>query len=268
MEGADPAGAAAAAVVDAAQPGPALVLPCGAPDVRAGEPAGWNGRDAALASPHRGVPDGGGPVAAADRRAGRPRSRPSDHDPESDTTPRAEDVIRRVLAHHSEPARQAARRAAPPPDLATGPRPCRCCSGRRARDHGHRRGPGGGPAVPGGRSRLGSSPRGRRGQPGRRRRRTATRAGTADGSAVRAGHREGPGGPPAWASVAAGLLADQPGVPGRTAGWPPALTRPGGSWRQVTTAWLHGHGHQSQHRQEVLTRYWWSPSAPTSLGPH
>jgi hypothetical protein len=28
----------------------------------------------------------------------------------------------------------------------------------------------------------------------------------------------------------------------------------GGSWRQVTTAWLHGHGHQSQHRQEVLTR--------------
>ena len=28
----------------------------------------------------------------------------------------------------------------------------------------------------------------------------------------------------------------------------------GRSWRQVTTAWLHGHGHLSGHRQEVLTR--------------
>ncbi len=28
----------------------------------------------------------------------------------------------------------------------------------------------------------------------------------------------------------------------------------GGSWRQVTTAWLHGHGHHSEHRQEVLSR--------------
>jgi integrase len=28
----------------------------------------------------------------------------------------------------------------------------------------------------------------------------------------------------------------------------------GRSWRQVTTAWLHGDGHVSEHRQEVLTR--------------
>jgi site-specific recombinase XerD len=45
------------------------------------------------------------------------------------TTPRAEDVIRRVLAHHGETERQAAARSARPPRLrATGPKHWACCS--------------------------------------------------------------------------------------------------------------------------------------------
>ena len=48
-------------------------------------------------------------------------------------TPRKEDVIRRVLAHHAEQARRAARSRPRRRRRATGPRPWRCCSGRTAR---------------------------------------------------------------------------------------------------------------------------------------
>jgi site-specific recombinase XerD len=58
MEGADPAGAAAAAVVDAAPAGPAADLPCRAPHVRAGRAGGRKQRDVALAAAYRGLPDG------------------------------------------------------------------------------------------------------------------------------------------------------------------------------------------------------------------
>ena len=50
-------------------------------------------------------------------------------------TPRKEDVIRRVLAHHAEQTRQAAERARPALRPATGPRPWASCSGTRHRDH-------------------------------------------------------------------------------------------------------------------------------------
>ena len=77
-----------------------------------------------------------------------PGSCPADHDADLPETPRKEEVIRRLLAHHaSRPGRrhggQLLRR-----HPATGPRRYRSCSGRRARDHGHRRDAGGGPAVP------------------------------------------------------------------------------------------------------------------------
>ena len=43
-------------------------------------------------------------------------------------TPRKEDVIRRVLAHHAEQRRQATERCPPPPAPGYRPRPLRCCS--------------------------------------------------------------------------------------------------------------------------------------------
>ena len=49
-------------------------------------------------------------------------------------------------------------------------------------------------------------------------------------------------------------LAGQPGDTWQERWMASGADVAGGSWRQVTTAWLHGHGHQSQHRQEVLTR--------------
>jgi integrase len=51
-------------------------------------------------------------------------------------TPRKEDVVRRLLAHHAEQTRRAAERVAPPP--APGYRPSMSCSPRPARDR-HRR---------------------------------------------------------------------------------------------------------------------------------
>ncbi|MCE7007352.1 site-specific integrase [Kibdelosporangium philippinense] len=53
-------------------------------------------------------------------------------------TPRKEEVIRRVLAHHAEQTRHAARRAAAPP--APWPNRCRCCSEPGRRDQQRRRG--------------------------------------------------------------------------------------------------------------------------------
>jgi integrase len=49
-------------------------------------------------------------------------------------------------------------------------------------------------------------------------------------------------------------LADQPGETWQERWMASGADAAGGSWRQVTTAWLRGHGHRSEHRQEVLTR--------------
>ena len=58
MAGLIPNGAAAAAVVDAAPPGPAAYLSRRAPHVRAGQRSGGNLGDAAFAAAHGGLPDG------------------------------------------------------------------------------------------------------------------------------------------------------------------------------------------------------------------
>ena len=74
-------------------------------------------------------------------------------------TPRKEEVIRRVLAHHGEQVRRAGSGPGPRRRPVTGPRRWMCCSGRRPRDRGHRRAargrvgvagglPGGADAVP------------------------------------------------------------------------------------------------------------------------
>src|SRR5262249_58552281 len=49
-------------------------------------------------------------------------------------------------------------------------------------------------------------------------------------------------------------LADQPGNTWQERWMASGADAAHGSWRQVTTAWLQGHGHHSEHRQEVLTR--------------
>jgi integrase len=49
-------------------------------------------------------------------------------------------------------------------------------------------------------------------------------------------------------------LADQPGDTWQERWTASGADAAGGSWRQITTAWLREHGHQSEHRQEVLTR--------------
>ena len=51
-------------------------------------------------------------------------------------TPRKEDVIRRVLAHHAEQTRQAAARRRPFLPQVTGPSPCTSCSARACHDRG------------------------------------------------------------------------------------------------------------------------------------
>src|SRR5207244_3182955 len=56
---------------------------------RAGERACGYGGDAALAAPHRGLPDGGGPRSPADRRATRVGPRPADHHPDLPHAPQA-----------------------------------------------------------------------------------------------------------------------------------------------------------------------------------
>ena len=49
-------------------------------------------------------------------------------------------------------------------------------------------------------------------------------------------------------------LADKPGDTWQERWMASGADVADGSWRQVTAAWLHGHGHHSQHRQEMLTR--------------
>ena len=71
--------------------------------------------DVACAAAHRGLPDGRGSGAAADRCAVRPGSRAAVHHADLPDARARQDVIRRVLAHHAEQTRQAAERAAPPP---------------------------------------------------------------------------------------------------------------------------------------------------------
>ncbi len=49
-------------------------------------------------------------------------------------------------------------------------------------------------------------------------------------------------------------LADQPGGTWQDRWLASGAEAAGSSWRQVTTAWLHDHGHHSEHRQEVSAR--------------
>ncbi len=77
--GTGPEGAAAALVVDSAAAGPAAVLSRRPPDVRAGERAGRDLCHAAFLEAHRGLQDGGGFLASADRRPVCPWSCPVDH---------------------------------------------------------------------------------------------------------------------------------------------------------------------------------------------
>ena len=92
---------------------------------------------------------------------------------------------------------------------------------------------------------------------------TAWPATSQDRDAV-CGHLTGPPFAPATAKGRTGnklglqllldWLSDQPGDTWQERWMASGADVAGGSWRQVTTAWLHGHSHQSQHRQEVLTR--------------
>ena len=83
-------------------------------------------------------------------------------------TPRKEDVIRRVLAHHAEQTRQASARARPAPAPATGPGCWTCYWGTGRRDL-RPPGPGcagiAGSACPGGHARPVSGACGNRGWP-------------------------------------------------------------------------------------------------------
>ena len=134
-----PRGRTPPAVVDAARAVPAADLSRGAPDVRAGQRAGRHDRDAALAAPHRRLPDGRGPGPAADRCAVRPGPRPADHDADLSDAPQGG----RGPPGAGPPRRAdpAGRRAGQPRRRrpATGPRGWTCCSGTGRRDHRRRR---------------------------------------------------------------------------------------------------------------------------------
>src|ERR1019366_8483772 len=77
--GADPARTRPAVVVDVGAPGAAVDLSRGAPHVRTRQRPRRQHRDTARAAPHRGLPDGRGPGAAADRRAVGLGARAVDH---------------------------------------------------------------------------------------------------------------------------------------------------------------------------------------------
>ena len=134
MAGADPRGRHAAVVVDAAPPGPAADLSRGAPHVRAGE----RQRQARTATLHslrhtaayRMAEDPALPLTDVQLVLGHAQLTTT----QIYLTPRKEDVIRRVLAHHAEQTRQAARARAGCRRPATGPRRWTCCSGRAHRD--------------------------------------------------------------------------------------------------------------------------------------
>ena len=49
-------------------------------------------------------------------------------------------------------------------------------------------------------------------------------------------------------------LADQPGDTWQDRWLASGADAAGNSWREMTTAWLQGHGHRTGHRQEVMTR--------------
>jgi integrase len=66
-------------------------------------------------------------------------------------------------------------------------------------------------------------------------------------AAARAGHRLG-------LRLLLDWLASQPGETWQDRWLASGADSAGGAWRQVTTAWLQGHGHFSEHRQEVLSR--------------
>ena len=130
----DPGGAAAAAVVDAAPPVPAAVLSRRAPHVRAGHDQA--GASATLHSlrhtaAYRMAEDPALPLTDVQLVLGHAHLTTT----QLYLTPRKEEVIRRVLAHHAEQTRQAAARARPARRPGTGQRRWMCCSGTAHRDH-------------------------------------------------------------------------------------------------------------------------------------
>ena len=115
MDGLIPEGPAAAAVVDAAASGPAADLSRGAPHVRAGQRSG-PGRAATLhalrhTAAYRMAEDPALPLTDVQSVLGHAQLTTT----QIYLTPRKEDVIRRVLAHHAEQTRQARRAGAPGP---------------------------------------------------------------------------------------------------------------------------------------------------------
>src|SRR5262249_29882279 len=76
-----PGGTRPAAVVDAAAPVPAAVLPCGAAHVHAGRGVAREGLDAARPAAYRRLPEGRGPAEAAGGHPVDPGLGPAGHAP-------------------------------------------------------------------------------------------------------------------------------------------------------------------------------------------
>jgi len=101
-------------VVDFANTGAAVDLSRRASHVRAGQRPGRHGGNAALAATYGGLPDGRDPrlpLTDVQLVLGHAQLTTT----QVYLTPRQEDVVRRVLAHHDEQARCAAARSRPAP---------------------------------------------------------------------------------------------------------------------------------------------------------
>ena len=155
-------------------------------------------------------------------------------------TPRKEDVIRRVLAHHAQQTRQAAERARAWRPV-TGPRRWMCCSGTA---HGDRRHPAAGRCAAGGtdsaRSDARAFPRGpclTAGPPPCRPRDTAwerlTRPPFVLEDAKRQQRRV------RGLALLLDWLAAQPGQTWQERWLASGADRAGAGWRQLPAAWLH-----------------------------
>ena len=250
MDGSDPAGAALPLWWTLRAPCSAADLPRGAPDVRAGQRRGPAPSATLHALRH----------TAAYRMAEDPALPLTDvqfvlgHAQLTTTqiylTPRKEDVIRRVLAHHAEQTARRPRGRRRRPRRATGPRPSTCCSGqaheRRAGiGGGHRRGAA---PRPHGDTASGIRPALARRQSGRPRGRSATRSGSRmtsralrDWRTPYQRNRRRQGGRACWTGW--GPAGPRPGSNG---GWPAERTRRGQRGGRCRATWLRARGHDGR----------------------